>query len=65
MSETHPQQNGDQATPLTNNDILRRVGRCVTLGEDEEGMRPRSQPQTFMGPGFLARAPNFAVSQGP
>jgi hypothetical protein len=46
-------------------ELAGRVRRCVTLREDQEGMRPRSQPQTFIGPGFRARAPAFEVPPAP
>jgi hypothetical protein len=41
-------------------DLAERVRRCVAEREDQEGMRPRSQPQTFVGKTFLAQAPYFA-----
>lgn len=33
-------------------DLARRVLLCVDAREDAEGMRPRSQPQVFVGPRF-------------
>jgi len=41
-------------------DLASRVRRCVTVREDQEGMRPRSEPQIFAGSTFLAHAPAFA-----
>ena len=35
------------------------VKRCVAAREDSEGMRPRSQPQLFVGPAFRAAGPNL------
>lgn len=34
-------------------DLADRVRKCVSLREDEEGMRPRSQPQVYAGSAFL------------
>lgn len=41
-------------------DLAARVRRCVALREDQEGMRPRSQPQLFVGGAFRRDAPTFA-----
>jgi len=41
-------------------DLAGRVRRCVAVREDQEGMRPRSEPQIFVGKAFLAEAPAFA-----
>ena len=41
-------------------DLARRVRLCVAAREDVEGMRPRSQPQVFIGPRFSAMTPPFA-----
>jgi hypothetical protein len=35
-------------------DLADRVRKCVRLREDEEGMRPRSQPQLYVGAAFRA-----------
>jgi hypothetical protein len=40
-------------------DLADRVKRCVAQKEDAEGMRPRSQPQLFVGPAFRASVPGF------
>ncbi|MDB5479323.1 MAG: peptidase [Caulobacteraceae bacterium] len=40
------------------------VKRCVAAREDSEGMRPRSQPQLFVGPAFRAAEPPFAAPAG-
>jgi hypothetical protein len=40
-----------------------RVRKCVKLREDEEGMRPRSQPQVYVGSAFQADRLKFAVTQ--
>lgn len=42
-------------------DLARRVRLCVAAREDVEGMRPRSQPQVFIGPRFSAMTPPFAA----
>lgn len=39
-----------QATDFV--DLADRVRKCVRLREDEEGMRPRSQPQLYVGAAF-------------
>jgi len=41
-------------------DLARRVRLCVAGREDAEGMRPRSEPQVFIGPRFAAAMPAFA-----
>jgi hypothetical protein len=41
-----------------------QVKRCVAAREDSEGMRPRSQPQLFVGPAFRAAEPPFAAPAG-
>ena len=41
-----------------------QVKRCVAAREDSEGMRPRSQPQLFVGPAFRAAEPPFADPAG-
>ncbi len=41
-------------------DLARRVRLCVAAREDTEGMRPRSQPQVFIGSRFSAAMPRFA-----
>jgi len=41
-------------------DLAARVQGCVAKREDEQGMRPRSEPQLFVGPDFRAAAPPFA-----
>jgi hypothetical protein len=33
-------------------DLADRVRKCVRLREDQEGMRPRSRPQVYVGDGF-------------
>ncbi len=40
-------------------DLADRVKRCVADREDTEGMRPRSQPQLFVGAAFRAAVPGF------
>ena len=42
------------------NDLADRVRACVARREDEEGLRPRSEPQLFVGPDFQRNAPAFA-----
>ena len=42
-------------------DLADRVRRCVSAREDREGMRPRSQPQLFVGKDFSARLRPFGV----
>ena len=37
-----------------------RARRCVADREDKEGMRPRSEPQLWVGPTFKSVAPAFA-----
>lgn len=44
-------------------DLARRVRQCVAQREDAEGMRPRSQPQVFIGPRFAAAMPAFAATR--
>jgi hypothetical protein len=46
-------------------DLAGRVRRCVALRENEEGMSPPSEPQIFVGPAFVTRAPTFAAVPGP
>jgi hypothetical protein len=41
-------------------DLADKVRRCVAAREDAEGMRPRSQPQFFVGRDFRARARPFS-----
>jgi len=43
-------------------DLAGRVRQCVAVREDEERMRPRSEPQIFVGKAFRALAPAFAGS---
>jgi len=43
-------------------DLADRVKACVAAREDTEGMRPRSQPQVFVGTAF--HSPSFAVPAG-
>lgn len=45
-------------------DLAGRVRRCVAEREDAEGMRPRSQPQVFVGREFRARVGAFPPSSG-
>jgi hypothetical protein len=45
-------------------DLADQVKRCVAAREDSEGMRPRSQPQIFVGSAFRAEEPAFAASGG-
>jgi hypothetical protein len=45
-------------------DLADQVKRCVGAREDSEGMRPRSQPQLFVGPAFRAEEPAFATPVG-
>jgi Peptidase C13 family len=40
-----------------------RVRRCVAKREDEEGMRPRSEPQLYVGPAFRAALPPFKAGK--
>jgi hypothetical protein len=40
------------------------VKGCVAAREDEEGMRPRSQPQVFVGDAFRAAEPAFDAPAG-
>jgi hypothetical protein len=40
------------------------VKGCVSAREDEEGMRPHSQPQVFVGDGFRAAEPAFDAPGG-
>jgi hypothetical protein len=55
-----------EALPLARDfiDLAERVKRCVAAREDSEGMRPRSQPQLFVGPAFRAAEPPFASPAG-
>ncbi len=41
-------------------DLADRVRACVARREDEEGLRPRSEPQLFIGADFNRHAPAFA-----
>ena len=41
-------------------DLADRVRACVAHREDEEGLRPRSEPQLFVGADFARHAPSFA-----
>lgn len=41
-------------------DLADRVRACVAKREDDEGLRPRSEPQLFIGPDFQRDAPDFA-----
>ncbi len=41
-------------------ELADRVRSCVFRREDQEGMRPRSEPQLFVGRAFEAEAPAFA-----
>jgi hypothetical protein len=43
-------------------DLADRVKRCVSDREDKEGMRPRSQPQLFVGAAFRATPRPFATA---
>ena len=43
-------------------DLAARVRRCVAAREDSQGMRPRSEPQVFVGGAFSAASPPFSVS---
>jgi Peptidase C13 family len=45
-------------------DLADQVKRCVAAREDSEGMRPRSQPQLYVGPAFRAAQPPFAAPAG-
>jgi hypothetical protein len=45
-------------------DLADRVRACVHAREDEEGMRPRSEPQLFVGADFPIMAPPFARPRG-
>jgi hypothetical protein len=45
-------------------ELAGEVKRCVAAREDSEGMRPRSQPQLFVGPAFRAAEPPFAGPAG-
>ena len=52
---------GDMPQAVDFADLARRVRLCVAAREDTEGMRPRSQPQVFVGPRFSAMTPPFAA----
>ncbi len=41
-------------------DLADRARACVAAREDEEGLRPRSEPQYWVGPAFRQNAPTFA-----
>jgi hypothetical protein len=41
-------------------DLADRVRACVRAREDEEGARPRSEPQLYIGPDFPLLAPAFS-----
>lgn len=41
-------------------DLADRVRACVARREDDENLRPRSEPQLFIGPDFKRNAPAFA-----
>jgi hypothetical protein len=43
-------------------DLADRVRACVARREDEEGMRPRSEPQLFVGRAFRSAAPAFPMA---
>jgi hypothetical protein len=45
-------------------DLADRVRRCVAMREDAEGMRPRSEPQLFVGPAFRAGLRPFPAPAG-
>jgi hypothetical protein len=45
-------------------DLADEVKRCVAAREDSEGMRPRSQPQLFVGPAFRTAEPPFSTPAG-
>jgi hypothetical protein len=45
-------------------DLADQVKRCVAAREDSEGMRPRSQPQLFVGPAFRTAEPPFSAPAG-
>jgi len=45
-------------------DLADQVKRCVAAREDSEGMRPRSQPQLFVGAAFRDAEPPFAIPAG-
>ena len=41
-------------------DLAASARACVAKREDEEGLRPRSEPQLWIGPDFKRNAPTFA-----
>jgi hypothetical protein len=41
-------------------DLAASARACVAKREDEEGLRPRSEPQLWIGPDFERNAPTFA-----
>lgn len=45
-------------------DLAARTRACVAKREDEEDMRPRSQPQLSVGPAFRRLAPAFSGGGG-
>ncbi|HEY2052021.1 MAG TPA: C13 family peptidase [Caulobacteraceae bacterium] len=45
-------------------DLSDRVRKCVRLREDEEGMRPRSLPQVYVGDGFRSDRLQFPTGFG-
>jgi Peptidase C13 family len=46
-------------------DLADRVRKCVRSREDEEGMRPRSQPQVYVGAAFRADRLRFPAATRP
>ena len=64
-SDTYPFFDGCVIEDLSQStdfaDLARRVRVCVAAREDDEGMRPRSQPQVFVGARFSAMTPPFAA----
>ena len=44
--------------------LANQVKLCVEAREDDEGMRPRSQPQLFVGPDFQLEEPLFVPPAG-
>jgi hypothetical protein len=44
-------------------DLAADVRACVAKREDDEGLRPRSQPQLWIGPDFKRNAPAFAPAR--
>ena len=44
-------------------DLAAAVRACVARREDDEGLRPRSEPQLWIGPDFRRNAPAFAPAR--